>query len=981
MQRKTISLNGAWEVVFDDRESLKADCFQRGAKSVAVNVPGVWEEARPGYDGQGFYRRKFDVPAGMVGRQLHLKFWAVNYFAEVFLNGRKAGEHEGGYTPFELNVTGLVLAEGNELVVRVINPPRTRTVQGFRTGAPLSNSDLPTWKAGWYYNFGGIWQPVELYATAAAFVEDVFVQPQEDLKTVKFDVTVVNRGAAGKYMLTLALAPRTGREKTGLAAERAVRLKKGLNHFRFTETVKRPHLWSPDDPFLYTTTVTVSRAGAAVDALAVKCGLRYFTIDEGVFKLNGRRIALRGFLQQGVYPRHLVFPESLAEARRELMLLKKAGMNFVRAHLKPPPIHLDLADELGILLLEEPSIGWIQNTPQAPERSRREVDELVRRDRNRPSVVMWGILNEAVNYRSFTPPELLKFKNALSEQLRELDQTRLVIDNSGGELNSHGGPIHVHLPFRKEMALLYDLHAYCFTPVTSEAFETYRGHADGDKLRSDGKLFQSVSKKVRRGRNPTLPPVFVSEFGAFEGPPDYEKVLGRYSAADKRLGLEDYAQQQRYYDSLKEVFKTAGLARTFGTMRNFLRLCQEYHCENARSIVSSMRSNPRNSGWAYCQLADASGEIFGATDIWRQPRLWFKDMVAASATPLVVPHTSARVVAPGDPLGLDLRIVNEDRQGQDWNWKVAIVDEQGRTVAREQGRMRSRAWVQEVLATEIRAPRRGGRYRVEAELRDGRRLLSTNYIRFSVIERPQVPVPRVGLLDAANELRPALEDLGIPIIDRAVNSYSLKENPCILVARAEQHGGVLSEMFRRTRQLVETGGTVLVLEPVTPLLYDELLPKLIRLRAPMRDLIYMQPSPIWDGLPTTGGLMDYEFADLIPGRAMARNNAEDVRAAGGRTIAGSLWANMWTRPDYYQWNSFIDDIPVGRGHVIICQFGLVKLARTNIVAKRLLANLIRYTASLIKPGGEETLLRRCVDPMPWDRPAGGAGAAGRSKQV
>ncbi len=964
MQRKSISLNGVWEVIFDDHESLKADCFRRGAKTVPVNVPGVWEEARPGYDGQGFYRRTFDVPAALLDKQLHLKFWAVNYFAEVFLNGKKVGQHEGGYTPFVLNVTGLVRAEGNELVVRVIDPPRRRKIQGFRTGAPLSQSDIPTWKAGWYYNFGGIWQPVELYATAAAFVEDIFVQPQEDLQTVKFDVTVINRGPAGKYDLALGLAPRTSEEKSGLAIKKTVKLKKGVNQFKFTETVKRPHCWSPDDPFLYTTTVTLSRDGAAVDTLAVKCGIRYFTIDEGVFKLNGKRIALRGFLQQGVYPRHLVFPDSLAEARRELMLLKNAGMNFIRAHLKPPAPHLDLADEMGILLLEEPPIGWIENTPHTPARCRREVDELVRRDRNRPAVVMWGILNEAVHYRTFTPAEMVKFKNALSVALRELDRTRLVIDNSGGELGSHDAPIHVHLPFRKEMAPMFDKHAYCITPVTAEALDGYRHHADGAKLKSDGKLFQSVSKKVRRGKNPTtVPPVFVSEFGAFEGPPDYEQMLGRYSAADKKIGLEDYAQHLRYFESLKAAFKTAGLARTFGTMKNFLRLTQDYHAENARSIVSAMRSNPRNNGWAYCQLADASGEIFGATDLWRQPRRWFKDIAAASQTPLIVPHTSARVVAPGDPLGLDLRIVNEDRQGENWNWQLAIVDEQGRTVAKEEGRVRSKAWVQEVLETEIKAPRRGGRYRVEAQLRDGRRVLSSNYLRFSVIETPKVPAPRVGLFDLDNELRPALEDLGIPVIDEAVNCYSLKENPCLLVSRAEQNTCLMSEMLRRLRQLVEAGGTVLVLEPVTPLLYSELLPKLIRLQSPMRDLIYMQPSPIWDGLPSTGGLMDYEFADLISGRAGARNNAEDVRAAGGRTIAGSLWAHMWTTPDYYQWNSFIDDIPVGRGHVIICHFGLVKLARTNIVAKRLLANLIRYAASQIKPGGEEKLLRRCVDPL------------------
>src|SRR5690606_35615536 len=115
-------------------------------------------------------------------------------------------------------------------------------------------------------------------------------------------------------------------------------------------------------------------------------------------------------------------------------LMKDNGMNFVRAHLKPTPIHLDLCDEMGILVLAEPPIGWIENTPETLDRCTREVRELVLRDRNRPAVVMWGLLNEATHYRTFTAEQLHVFKDALSETCRSLDPTRIVIDNSGGDI-------------------------------------------------------------------------------------------------------------------------------------------------------------------------------------------------------------------------------------------------------------------------------------------------------------------------------------------------------------------------------------------------------------------------------------------------------------------------------------------------------------------------------------------------------------------
>ncbi len=965
MARKTLSLNGPWEVLFDPTESLGADCFASGHAGETVNVPGVWEEARPFYDGVGFYRRMFAVPAAWRGKTLHLKFWAVNYYAEVFVNGTRVGDHEGGYTPFELDVTDAVRDGENELVVRVIDPPRTRRIQGFRSGAPLSQSDIPTWKAGWYFNFGGIWQPVELIATESVWIDDVFVQPQSNLKSVEVEVSMVNRGEPRDITVEVTLSPRNGDEEKGMRELKRVSMPHGVGRAMLKGKVSDPHLWSVDDPFLYVAKVTIKEDKEDVDTVETICGLRLFTIEDGVFTLNGEPIAMRGFLQQGVYPRHIVFPESIEEARRELELLKSNGMNFIRAHLKPSPIHMDLCDEMGILVLAEPPIGWIENTSETLGRCKSEIDELVRRDRNRPSVIMWGLLNEATHYRTFTPEQLATFKDELSEHCRKLDPTRIVIDNSGGDLGGHSGEstVSAHMPFSKDTKPLMDLHAYCGLPLSVSALEAYRNHGGGGKVKPDGVRFTKVGEdsKSRRSAGKNEPPVFISEFGAFENPPDFEAVLSRYSAADKARGLEDCVQHQRYYDSLKEQFETAKLGEIFGDLATYIRSSQDLHKENIRAIISAMRANPRNSGWVFTQLADASGEIFGATDIWRQPRSWFQDMVDVCQTPLVVPHISARVVEPGDKFRVNLRMINELKTGEDYVWRVRIQNGT-RTLWKLEGQVKALGWVREIFDESVEAPKKPGRYTVEAELRSGRNLVSSNSIRFTVIEPADVPCDHVAMFDIDDEILKALKGLGISQVDKGGNNYRNKNVPCIYAPRPQNHLGLVSEYNQQLRRIVELGGVAVVLEPQSPMLFDELTPTLIRMASPMRNLLYMRPGTVWDGLPDSGGFMDYEFADVLSGRAAARNNLADVQAAGGTSIAGGLCAHMWTGPEVYNAGSLLDVIPVGRGHLILCQFSLVQQAK-NPVARRMLSNIIKYAASLIKPGGDEKLLSRCIDPV------------------
>jgi len=934
MKRQTVVLDGVWSVVFDDRNIGKEKkYFEKFPRGQAIDVPGVWELVRPGYDGVGWYRRTFQGEADWAGRSVRLQFGAVNYFCEVYLNGEKVGQHEGGYTAFEFDISGKVRPGVNELTVRVIDPPRRKAIEGFRSGAPLSHSDTPAWKAGWYWNFGGIWQSVRLVVCDPVYVEDIFVEPLPDKRTAKVHVTVRAKRAA-TVDLSADVGPAKGDEDTGGEASRRVSLKRGTTTVTLAVRIRNMQWWDTEHPFLYRAAVSLAADGLS-DETSVRFGMRTFTVRDGHFHLNGKRIALKGVLQQGAYPRTLAFADTPALLRKELDLVKKNGMNFIRLHLKPDPFIPELADEMGLLLCAEPPAGWIANGPHTMKRCVREAEELVRRDRNHPSIVMWCMLNEIYHYWTFTNAQMDRLRLAMSLKARELDPTRIVGDNSGGahEYEQCAGAM---MPYRKTYSPLRDLHHYCASPVTDEALTVrYRGlpKAGG--------------------------PIYISEFGAYECPPDFDRTLARYSAADRRKGLEDYLQYKSYWESLKQKFNEAGLKKVFGDVKTFVRRNDERVCEEVRAVVSSMRSNPHLDAYAICQLADASGEIFGITDIWRQPKLHFADYVAAAQTPWVVPHFASRLVEPGQTVEFDLRCVNEHMTGNRYTATVTFRPESGgkafHTVSKT---FTAKGWVQEVLTDRFPAPAKGGRYVAEAVLKEGSTVRCVNPLRFTVVEQPALTNPLVRALGGDARLLAALRRIGAEQ-NRFTNSTASKHLPFILVGHRLQEGGPSYAHIQQVSRQVRLGGVAILIEPANPIFYDSLLPTVIRNICPMRSIGYVFDHPIVEGLPSNC-VLEYEYGRLLRG---IRNCPEDVRKAGGRTIMGGIGAHMWTKPDEYIWNGLVDEVPVGRGKVLLVQLKLLDHVDKDPVARRLLRNLLEYAYASIRPGMDECSLGRPMDPI------------------
>ncbi len=931
--RRVVSLNGIWDLAFDPRNLGRRQRWwsRFPARTEKAPVPGVWEQVRPGYDGVGWYRTRFASPTLPPGGRIWVKFHASAYFTEVWLNGERLGEHEGLGAPFEFEITGRLRPE-NELVARVINPTINAPIDGFRAGAPLNQSDLPVGKAAWYFNYGGLWQGVDLLVTGPARIEHVFIKPR--LKSRSADVSFrVNTAASGAFM-EWSVTPRGQPERTVAAGRMALPRRRGVIEGHFTVRLGRDaRLWSPDAPHLYVLRLKVNGV-AGGDDLETRFGLREFTIRGGRFLLNGEPIRLKGLLQQGVYPRTLAFPESAAEARRELMLLKRNGFNFLRSHLRAPePSYLDLADELGILVEAEPPIGWIINSAKTEERCRHAIDAMIVRDRNHPCIVFWCLLNEAYHFLGFSMPQVKALTERLARSARKLDPTRILMDTSGGSGSGAGGGSEVWLPYADRKTPLIDAHAYCPVPPTDEGLRRYRD----------------------LGRPGVL--TYISEYGALEMPPDYDAVERGYTARERALGLEDYRLHADFHASLKKQFQRAGLRRHFGSVAGFIRETLHVRARNLADITAAIWTNPRIAGAAYCQLADASGEQFGVTDIWRRPKPAWAAMVRSCADTMAMATVEPRVFFADRTVAVSCRVLNEGTSDGNLRWECVVRSADGRERVLGSGTARTVPPTGYALRQRRKLNLEPGEYELIGRVRRGATIVHQQPFLFRVLPSAGDRPLCIAAWDPAKSIRQSLK--GLPVeITPFINNTRLPDRPIVMDVRQPiAHPSLRFEVIGQARKTAQIGGALVLLEPEMLLLRDCLLPHPPGIVPMMRCTAYVRPHDAVAGLPSNV-IADYEYAEMLPRRW---DRADEVTDLGGEIVIGSFGANMWTRPAAYYWGAGLYRLPLGRGSVWVCQLHLLDSA--SDAPRRLLYSLIAEAQRGIRAADATPLMSRCIDPL------------------
>lgn len=364
-------------------------------KSPVIKVPGDWntqQEKLFYYEGTVWYKKSFDYSL-KESRRLFIYFGAVNYKADVYLNGKKLGTHEGGFTPFNYEVTSLVKQKANYLVVKVDN-------RRMKDAVPALNTD--------WWNYGGITRDVLLIEEPAVFVQDYSIQLKKgSSSTIAGFVKLNNAPANEKVVISI---PELKIEKEIQAAA------DGMAAFEM-EAGDQIKYWSPESPKRYSVLIKTN-GGQLKDEI----GFRTIETKGPDILLNGKPVFLRGIcMHEEINGRRA---NSRADAIKLLLLAKELGCNYVRlAHYPHHENMVRVADSIGLMVWEEIPVYWTIdfNNKSTLQNAEMQLTDMITRDKNRASVIIWSVANE-------TPLSEARnsFLYTLISHARALDSTRLV---------------------------------------------------------------------------------------------------------------------------------------------------------------------------------------------------------------------------------------------------------------------------------------------------------------------------------------------------------------------------------------------------------------------------------------------------------------------------------------------------------------------------------------------------------------------------
>ncbi|SEI10970.1 MULTISPECIES: sugar-binding domain-containing protein [unclassified Leifsonia] len=427
-------LSGEWTFAFDDDDRGGQEHWETaGGLNGTIQVPFPFESEASGVRDTGFhpvvwYQRvvlRDELPAG---ERLILHFGAVDHSCEVWVDGRSAGRHEGGSTPFSLDITDLAGEGDFSITVRAEDDPAD-------VAQPRGKQD---WRRHphsiWYHRTTGIWQPVWLEAAAAVRLEQLHWLTDVPAGEVTAQLRLSRPAPEGTTVLIEVshgdeLLARTETTVWGREAEVPFRIHRQSNGQAYEEL-----LWSPAHPTLLDATVRLRVPGAPGDAVSSYFGLRSTTVEGGRFLLNDRPVYLRSVLNQGYWPgTHSAAPSTDA-LRAEAQLILDLGFNATRLHQKyEDPRFLFWADTLGLLVWGEAPAAYAF-TPEAVRRGIAEWSAILDRDRSHPSIVTWVPLNESWGVQHIAHDErMVAYAKALVHVTKTLDPSRPVISNDGWE--------------------------------------------------------------------------------------------------------------------------------------------------------------------------------------------------------------------------------------------------------------------------------------------------------------------------------------------------------------------------------------------------------------------------------------------------------------------------------------------------------------------------------------------------------------------
>lgn len=519
MGRKSTSLNGTWDVMVDpsmlgvkkkwwnlripaDNHDFVELDYEGHFK---LKVPGDWNHQYPEffyYSGNMWYKRDFTYSADS-DRRVFIHFGAVSQHCSVYLNGEHIGDHRGGFTPFQFEVTDKLVTGQNYLIVRVDNC--------------VSENTIPALQFDWF-NYGGITRDVKLVSVPAVYIKDYSVQLlPSDRKRLRVQVKIDGSGNSGREVKIEI--PEAGISKTLTTDGHGI-----------AESVFKADLslWSPDNPKLYDVKLSTSS-----DSISDRIGFRTIEVSGEDMLLNGKPVFLAGINihEEIASVGRRAFSE--ADARYLLGEAKALGCNFIRlAHYPQNEYMVRLAEEMGFLMWEEIPIWQRINfkNPEVCEYGEAMLNEMISRDKNRCGIIIWSVSNETVMESKPRLEALVGLINAAKEH----DNTRLV-----------SSALHRAKPFNEDGKYVMRLDDPLIEHLDVVGLNKYLGWYEPFLCKGDDLLWD-----IARGK-----PVIISEFGA-------EAVYGNYENPESVNSWSEPYMENVYKEDLRTFSNITNLRGT-----------------------------------------------------------------------------------------------------------------------------------------------------------------------------------------------------------------------------------------------------------------------------------------------------------------------------------------------------------------------------------------------------------------------------------
>lgn len=559
-----INLNGTWEFAFDDErvgDQQKWHLDRQDVFDQSIQVPFTFQSELSGIGDTGFhdlvwYRKSIEVPSDWKGKRTILHFGAVDYTATVWINGKWAAFHEGGHTPFQADITELLEADHNEIVLRVEDYSQDVTLPRGKQYWKEDSASI------FYTRTTGIWQTVWLEAVDPAHIRKAKFTADIDQNEIKVRLFYSSATMQKKLRtrLTITFAGEFVAQDEFVVTHTEHTRSIGLHDFNDHELGR---WWSPEKPHLYDIQLELVEQGVVIDSVQSYFGMRKISIENGKLHLNNRPYFLRLVLDQGYFPDGILTAPSDEAFIQDIELTQAMGFNGVRKHQKmEDPRFLYWCDRKGLLVWGEAANAY-NYSEEYVRRFTQEWQEVLERDYNHPSIVVWVPMNESWGIPNVKNDQRQQQHGlTLYHLTKSLDDTRPVIYNDGWEMMETD---------------LVAIHDYAWQEeVLDERYASIEKAVHS--LPGNREIF--VGGATYQGQ-----PILITEFGGIAYKKSEWEGWG-YSGADND---EDYLQR-------------------------------------LAAVIRPLHRSPIVQGFCYTQLTDVEQEINGLVTYDRKPKVPLEDI-------------------------------------------------------------------------------------------------------------------------------------------------------------------------------------------------------------------------------------------------------------------------------------------------------------------------------------------------------------------